>query len=1410
MRKLLSTMFSALMVLTCISPVQAEDTVLQIEPTPEAEELTEDVPSEEITSETELENPVSVVQNTTETTIDTQSAQTDLCYISAFDIDERKDGTAPFDGDDTAGNDSSDSNGIIRTFDTVNYTLKYTTALKNTATQGVDSGNIMIEFNLPCDPVVARFNKDSMQWCLDMVATYTYSDGTTSTTWDKSKQVVNQKVTGRRFLQNTSSQNVIPGTGTLSVGLEVKMSKNGEMLKPSFFVWAEGNAEAEKKELSDAVNVTAVPRYDIELKRNGSVSLLGYYNLQKGEAYSEKTNADDVYGRLEAYSVALRLQNTSPDKKLMGIEFPQGDITFDIKFSETMNEEDVTYQEKYTPILWDYVMNGEPETASALQRDMTPLGQSEAYKSSWQTKVPFNKNGGRYRCYDGGKMLFAEDANDSSLLHVTLSNYHFEITNFEFPIHEATTTVNEPADFTPDIGYFSVGILQVICQFPDEVETTENILFKSSATNLNAKTLSNAQVTTDVNLTNNNSNIALSLFPKGAHSKRQFFVRTNSTSVLNLQYHEGNASIFAGSEARIQSQTTYSGDSYLSATNILQKFDDSVIKLPEDDSTFSVSHSNPESQIKDTKLLFAAKPDKSGWKNEEEMNNTMEEQLIYFETLSDLNNAGYTCVGYLYEVRNSQIMPSNTGGGIALYKRIYIPESIPSGTVTWTTNDVRSWNATTEMNQSWTDVVYNENIKAYGLGDTSWKLGTYTDNYTKPTYTTYTNYKKVTYENGTIVSGHTNSYIGGNSLLIISDKTSVSVKPNDKSGNNPKTVYDMDAGERTASFRITPTITTNTANTEINSSEIKDGVTITAVLPKELHFENSEVTPESVTMNENGTTTVVWAFKEVVAKDGIKPFVFTVNIGEEGTENDVYNNQNIPVTVTITSKNDPREIEAQTGKLATTSISIIKLASSSVTKRALNPIVERGEEFTFRLRYSNLSEVSSDDTKIYDVMPYKGDENGSVFSGDYVVTSISADYEKAKKTLENFPNPSLLTSSSEEARSAEVRDAGLAGNFSDVFSQINNAATDGNVITWNINKKTTAFSLLIGNLQGKEYIDIYITCKPVEENGEFIKDSEGNVQQAGDVYRNKFYQNSANQAAAVISNTVETRVVKRNISGILWDDANSNGIRETTETAKAGMTVSLYRTTPSNFAEQKDAVKEINGKQLYTAYTTNGQKVAKTETNESGSYLFESLEAGEYVVTASGGDDYGLTRKDSDEDDTLDSEGTLNGNVKDTEWAVVESIVLPDAENMTNAEYTSEHNDVGYIPPKEKKVSLSKEWDDRDNYDNSRPEEITVSLLNANGTEIEKTFGEAEEWKTVYTTGTYYRGRENEIEFSEEKVPWYSGTVSREPDGNYVLTNHHLPSVILRTGGKGLMGLFGISAAFAGIAFIARKKREQE
>ena len=190
------------------------------------------------------------------------------CYISDFGIKKMTDGTPSFDKDDNPGNDSSKSNRRVRSFDYVNYDLEYVTAISD-KTKVVSEAYVDIEFSLDKDPSKAVFNKDSIAWCENPVTTYYYEDGTNSTKWDQKRTVVKQVLTGRRKITNNADMNAIPGIGTLSFGVYVKGDINGAIIQPEFKCWIEGTDKV-KSTTSEAVIVSATPRYNIRLVRNTS------------------------------------------------------------------------------------------------------------------------------------------------------------------------------------------------------------------------------------------------------------------------------------------------------------------------------------------------------------------------------------------------------------------------------------------------------------------------------------------------------------------------------------------------------------------------------------------------------------------------------------------------------------------------------------------------------------------------------------------------------------------------------------------------------------------------------------------------------------------------------------------------------------------------------------------------------------------------------------------------------------------------------------------------------------------------------------------------------------------------------------------------------------------------------------
>ena len=133
-------------------------------------------------------------------------------------------GTAPFDSNDEPGNDSSDTNNIVRSFDVIQWNLDLTLGLKSGTTEtSLTGGKINIKVDLPEDTAdVVEWNLESMSWIENGSVS---EDGKT--------------LTGNYSLPSTEI--TIPGKQTLEFVLKTEGIGNGTEIIPTFEFKLEGN-----------------------------------------------------------------------------------------------------------------------------------------------------------------------------------------------------------------------------------------------------------------------------------------------------------------------------------------------------------------------------------------------------------------------------------------------------------------------------------------------------------------------------------------------------------------------------------------------------------------------------------------------------------------------------------------------------------------------------------------------------------------------------------------------------------------------------------------------------------------------------------------------------------------------------------------------------------------------------------------------------------------------------------------------------------------------------------------------------------------------------------------------------------------------------------------------------------------
>ena len=263
----------------------------------------------------------------------------DKGYISSAQIIQTKTGTGPWDANDEPGNDSSEDNNIVRSFDQVTWTVDLTMALKSgIAESNLTGGIINVEATLPenCANVM-KWDLDSMGWL----------EGSGKITGD------GRILTGEYAMSTTD--NTIPGKQTLVLVLKVEGAQNETKIKPEFKFWLEGNQDSEKYVINNVqeVIVSAIPKYNVELKRNSRLT----------KEITLEENGENQNGRIYGYSLVYQLYNEeNTEKGIKGIEYPNGEINLNIQlklekiaFDDPNNIQNIT--NSVMPILYNYKMN---------------------------------------------------------------------------------------------------------------------------------------------------------------------------------------------------------------------------------------------------------------------------------------------------------------------------------------------------------------------------------------------------------------------------------------------------------------------------------------------------------------------------------------------------------------------------------------------------------------------------------------------------------------------------------------------------------------------------------------------------------------------------------------------------------------------------------------------------------------------------------------------------------------------------------------------------------------------------------------------------------------------------------------------------------------------------------------------
>jgi serine-aspartate repeat-containing protein C/D/E len=186
--------------------------------------------------------------------------------------------------------------------------------------------------------------------------------------------------------------------------------------------------------------------------------------------------------------------------------------------------------------------------------------------------------------------------------------------------------------------------------------------------------------------------------------------------------------------------------------------------------------------------------------------------------------------------------------------------------------------------------------------------------------------------------------------------------------------------------------------------------------------------------------------------------------------------------------------------------------------------------------------------------------------------------------------------------------------------------------------------------------------------------------------------------------TATPTAIPANLTGVAWFDSNQDGIRDPGESSVPGVTVMLY--------------------------TTGGELVATTVTDNEGQYLFTNLPYGDYYLVFVAPPGYQSTVDNRGDDDALDSDPQSS---QDGLTAQTPPITLHPGNNIESVDYGLE---LAETPPLTATLG-NRVWLDQDRNGVQDANEagvagVAVTLYNAAGTVISNTVADG--------NGTYLFG----------------------------------------------------------------------
>lgn len=434
-------------------------------------------------------------------------------------------------------------------------------------------------------------------------------------------------------------------------------------------------------------------------------------------------------------------------------------------------------------------------------------------------------------------------------------------------------------------------------------------------------------------------------------------------------------------------------------------------------------------------------------------------------------------------------------------------------------------------------------------------------------------------------------------------------------------------------YTLQPTISAP----DVENDQTSHQVTVVDTLPDGVRYVvgTASPTPDKVTVNLNGTTTIRWSLGDLAANTPHSAITYQAMV-EEDVPTGTYVNRAVissyfpgePQTVAHLE-----DVSFETLRSSTATINVTNSSSFAIVKRTVTPRVEVGEQFSFDVSAVNLGATSYNSTSFIDWLPSATEPRvaKSSFHGGVRLVSVTnnpggaipvADLPAGIQVEYTDFDPALATFPDDA--DPQTINVAIGWCTTPGTASPNCPATIGDATA--IRVTTTVFA-------PTKRLRLRILLEPTQGPGTSL----GITNRVADVYTNNAVLRREGSGVVLQSNLASVEVGASSLGDFVWRDDDGDGLQGANEPAMTGVRVRLYVINP--FTGDPSEVHAGSDGIVGSPDDAAGGVL----TDAQGRYAFTNLPHGRYAVRFEVPTKFVVTRQSVGDDSTVDSDIDSDG-----------------------------------------------------------------------------------------------------------------------------------------------------------------------